>query len=657
MKKLLFSLLLLIPAMTVFSQIEQHVSWKFSINKISDTQAEVVCEATLDDGWHIYSYDLPENTAFPTIITFNESDLYKTIGEIVEDPKPEVHYDESFKAELKWISKKASFKQIVEVKDGATVEGMIEYMICNDENCMPPTEELFSLTLDGGAATSAVAANTEVAETATTDHQNETDNKSYWIIFWLAFIGGFAALLTPCVFPMIPMTVSFFTKQSESKAAGIRNAVIFGLSIIFIYVVLGTSVAAIFGADALNALSTNPWFNTFFFLLLVVFAISFFGAFEIVLPSSWVNFADKKSDKGGFIGIFFMAFTLALVSFSCTGPIVGSLMVQAATGGFMGPIIGMFGFSLALALPFTLFAAFPGYMNSLPKSGGWLNSVKVVLGFLELAFAFKFLSMADMVLDLHLLEREVYFAIWIAIFGSLAFYLFGKIKLPHDSPMDHIPVSRFIFGLIVLSFTIYMIPGLWGAPVKLISGFPPPRDYAESPLGVGREIPASTFISSGIGDNHGGMPEGMYPGPQNIPAFHDYELALAYSKKVNRPLLLDFTGKACANCRKVEDNVWSDRSIQDILTNDFILVSLYVDLRTKLPEDEVYYSETLGKKVKYIGQKWQEFQQKRYNQGAQPYYVMTDTEGKTINQPLAYEPNIDRYKKWLLDGLEEFKKK
>ncbi len=655
MKKLLSILLLLIPAISVLSQIEQHVSWEFTINKISETQVEVVCEATLDDGWHIYSHDLPENTAFPTMITFNASDSYKVVGEIVEDPKPEVHYDESFKTNLKWIAKKATFKQIVEVKGNLTIEGLIEYMICNDENCMPPTEEAFSLQANGGKVSAEAATKTEVAET-TADHQNETKNKSYWGIFWLAFIGGFAALLTPCVFPMIPMTVSFFTKQSESKAAGIRNAIIFGLSIIFIYVVLGTSVAAIFGADALNALSTNPWFNTFFFLLLVVFAISFFGAFEIVLPSSWVNFADKKSDKGGFIGIFFMAFTLALVSFSCTGPIVGSLMVQAASGGFMGPIIGMLGFSLALALPFTLFAAFPGYLNSLPKSGGWLNSVKVVLGFLELAFAFKFLSMADMVLDLHLLEREVYFAIWIAIFGALAFYLLGKIRLPHDSPMESIPVSRFLLGLVVLSFTIYMIPGLWGAPVKLISGFPPPRDYAESPLGVGHEIPLSAFISSGGGDNHGGMPEGMHPGPQNIPTFHDYELALTYSKKTNRPLLLDFTGKACANCRKVEDNVWSDRSIQDLLTNDFILVSLYVDLRTKLPEDEIYYSETIGKKVKYIGQKWQEFQQKRYQQGAQPYYVITDIDGNTINQPLAYEPNIDKYKKWLLDGLKEFKK-
>ena len=659
MKRFLITIIFLIPVLSAYSQIEQHVNWKFSTKRISDTKVEIICEATLDEGWHIYSHDLPENTAFPTMIHFEESDKYKPVGEIVEEPEPEVHYDESFKADLKWIANQAKFKQILEIKGETTIKGTVEYMICNDQNCMPPTEESFALPVGGADITTKTVTATETKAEKTgaaTEHENATDNKSYWGIFWLAFIGGFAALLTPCVFPMIPMTVSFFTKQSGSRAAGIRNAALYGLSIIFIYVVLGTSVAAIFGADALNALSTNPWFNFFFFLLLVVFAISFFGAFELVLPSSWVNFADRKADKGGLIGIFFMAFTLALVSFSCTGPIVGSLMVQAATGGFMGPIIGMLGFSLALALPFTLFAAFPGYLNSLPKSGGWLNSVKVVLGFLELAFAFKFLSMADMVLDLHMLEREVYFAIWIAIFGALAFYLFGKIRLPHDSPMEYIPVSRFLLGLAVLSFTIYMIPGLWGAPVKLISGFPPPRDYAESPLGVGREIPASAYNSGSLETHAGSLPEGMHPGPQNIPAFHDYDMALAYAKKVNKPLLLDFTGKACANCRKVEDNVWSDSSIQHLLTNKFILVSLYVDLRTPLPAEKQYYSEVLGKKIKYVGQKWQEFQQKRYNQGAQPYYVITDTNGNTINKPIAYEPSIDKYKQWLLDGLKEFYK-
>jgi thiol:disulfide interchange protein DsbD len=639
----------------IFAQMDQPLSWKFSSKDLGDGKVEVICEVTLEDGWHIYSSDLPENTAFPTLISFEESDKVIPVGGIIEDPAPKEHFDEAFKTDLKWFEKKGVFKHVVEVKGAQQIKGMIEYMICNDEQCMPPTEQEFEIQL---GATTASAAIEEVKEEQAVSDETTRAEGSYWGLFWIAFGAGLLALLTPCVFPMIPMTVSFFTKQSPTKAAGIRNAILYGLSIIFIYVVLGTSVSVIFGAEKLNAMSTNPWFNIFFFVLLVVFAISFFGAFELVLPSSWVNFADRKSDKGGFIGIFFMAFTLALVSFSCTGPIVGGLMFEAASGGFLGPIVGMFGFSLAIALPFALFAAFPGYLNSLPKSGGWLNSVKVVLGFLELAFAFKFLSMADMVMDWHLLEREVYFAIWVAIFGALSLYLLGKIRLPHDSPMEYIPVSRFMLGLLTLSFTIYMIPGLWGAPVKLISGFPPPKDYAESPLGVGREIPASAFVSAGAGEsvNHSGLPEGMHPGPQNIPAFKDYDKALAYAKKVNKPLLLDFTGKACANCRKVEDNVWSDQSIQDILTNDYILVSLYVDLRTKLPEDEVYYSEVLGKKVKYVGQKWQEFQQERYNQAAQPYYVLVDPDEKQLNEPKAYEPDITRYKNWLMDGLEKFGK-
>lgn len=472
----------------------------------------------------------------------------------------------------------------------------------------------------------------------------------------MAFFAGFAALLTPCVFPMIPMTVSFFTKQSKTKAAGIKNAVLYGISIIVIYIILGVAVSGIFGANALNALSTNPWFNIFFFVLLVIFAISFFGAFEIILPSSWVNMADRKSDKGGIIGIFFMAFTLALVSFSCTGPIVGALLVQAAGEGGMAPVIGMLGFSSALALPFAFFAAFPGYLNSLPKSGGWLNSVKVVLGFLELAFAFKFLSIADMVLDLHLLEREVFIAIWIAISGGLGFYLLGKIRLPHDSPMDHTPVSRFVLGLLVLAFTIYMIPGLWGAPVNLISGFPPPKDYSESPYGVGN---TAAVLAGGNNShiNNNDLPEGMHPGPQNIPAFEDYEQALVYAKKVNKPLLLDFTGKGCTNCRKMEDKVWSNETVKGMLANDYVLVSLYVDLRTKLPEEEVFISPKTGKKIRTIGNKWADFQLTRFNQQGQPYYVLIDTEENTLNQPKAYDPDVDGYIDWLNEGIEKFKNK
>lgn len=640
--------LLLTVLSATFAQMEQHISWKFSTNNLEDNKVEIVCEATVDEGWHVYSSVLPENTAIPTSIEVEENAAYVILDGMSEEPTPTVHYDETYKAELKWFEKKATFKKVVQLKQegDVVIKGYIESMICNDHTCMPPEMVDFELTVKAGG-------NAPVAEAVESEKSTDEaeDDESYWGIFLLAFGGGLAALLTPCVFPMIPMTVSFFTKQSSTKAAGIRNAITYGISIIVIYVILGVAVSAIFGASALNALSTNVWFNLFFFLLLVVFAASFFGAFEIVMPSSLINFTTKNEDKGGLIGIFFMAFTLALVSFSCTGPIVGALLVKAATGGYLGPIVGMLGFSLALALPFALFAAFPGYLNSLPKSGGWLNSVKVILGFLELAFAFKFLSIADMTLDLHLLEREVFIAIWIAIFGAMGFYLLGKIRLPHDSPMEYIPVSRFLMGLVVLSFTIYLIPGMWGAPVNLISGFPPPKDYAESPFGVGDQTPSQGIVASS-GD-HGLMPDGMHYGPQGIPAFDDYDKALAYSKEVKKPLLLDFTGKGCTNCRKMEDKVWSNADIKTMLSQDYILVSLYVDLRTKL--DEPYVSEVTGKKIRTVGQKWAEFQMDRYKQQGQPYYVIIDENEKTLNDPVAYDPDIAKYKNWLLDGITKYK--
>ena len=489
-------------------------------------------------------------------------------------------------------------------------------------------------------------------KTETVDSQNNKDsNVNRWAIFLIAFGSGFLALLTPCVFPMIPMTVSYFTKQSKTKAVGIRNATIYGIFIVLIYVILGSLVTIIFGADALNALSTNPWFNVFFFVLLVVFAISFLGAFEITLPSSWVNKADKGADKGGLLGIFFMALTLALVSFSCTGPIVGTLLVQAASSGGLAPAIGMLGFGLALALPFALFAAFPGYLNSLPKSGGWLNSVKVVLGFVELALAFKFLSNADLVLDLHLLEREVFIAIWIAIFGALSFYLLGKLRLPHDSAIETLSVSRLILGLITLSFTIYMIPGLWGAPLKIISAFPPPMEYAESPEGVGYKSTINISESQSaikLGEN-------MHAGPQNIPVFHNYDDALAYAKEVNKPLMLDFTGKACVNCRQMEINVWSNPEINALMKNDFVVAALYVDYRKKLPENEQFTSSLSGKTIRTEGQKWSDFQISRYNTNSQPYYVLLDHNEELLNTPRAFDLDIKEYQEWLNDGLNKFK--
>ncbi|MFM7619536.1 MAG: protein-disulfide reductase DsbD family protein, partial [Bacteroidota bacterium] len=473
---------------------------------------------------------------------------------------------------------------------------------------------------------------------------------SLWMIFLLSFLSGFAALVTPCVFPMVPMTVTFFTKRSKTRAAGIRNAIIFGVSIIVIYVLLGTVVTGVFGSSALNELATNVWFNLIFFLLLIVFAIAFLGGFEIRLPSSWLNKTDQAADKGGYVGIFFMALGLALVSFSCTGPIVGSLLVQSATIGGLAPFIGMFGFSLALALPFMLFAMFPGWLNTLPKSGGWLNTVKVVLGFLELALALKFLSNADLVVQAHYLERELFIAIWVGIFTVLALYLFGFIKLPHDDESTKkIGVGRALLATLILSFVFYILPGTWGAPVKLISGFPPPMTYSES--GQSNQSGATGHSSL----------EGTHPGPQNIPVFHDLEKAQAYAKSVNKPLFVDFTGYACQNCRKMEENVWGEPGIIDILRDQVVIVSLYVDDKTTLPaaEQGVFeYAPGKTMEVKEIGHKWSLLQAKRYQTNTQPYYRMLGPNGEDLSNGSAdYEHHKDpnNFKGWLDSGLSLYK--
>ena len=474
-----------------------------------------------------------------------------------------------------------------------------------------------------------------------------------WALFFIAFLSGFAALLTPCVFPMIPLTVSFFTKQSKTKARGIINAVIYGISIIVIYVALGVGVSSIFGADALNNMATNVYFNIGFFLLLIIFGASFLGAFELQLPASWVNKTDKASDKGGLIGIFFMAFTLALVSFSCTGPIVGTLLVEASTGGYFGPIVGMLGFSLAIALPFALFAAFPGWLNSLPQSGGWLNSVKVTLGFLEIALAFKFLSNADLVLQAHLLEREIFIAIWIVIFGLLTMYLLGFLKFAHDSDLKYISVSRLSVAILTGTLTIYMIPGLWGAPLKIINAFPPPMQYSESPQGVGAVQISSNYSIHSSND-------GQHIGPQGLMAFHDYYEALNYAKKVNKPLMIDFTGHACVNCRKMEEQVWSDQNVKNMLANDVVLVSLYVDERINLPKEEQYITKMAGKekKVKTTGDKWMVFQANTFGTNSQPYYVMLDLNENQLIEPANYQDygSVSLFKDWLERGVNLFNK-
>jgi thiol:disulfide interchange protein DsbD len=654
----------------VNAQIYEPVKWQTSLEKITDSEFNLVSVATIDKGWHLYSQTIPDDGPIPTSFSFKDvKGKFQLIGNTTEDKGHEI-FDKVFEMHIKYFENKAIFKQRIRVltDNKITISGIVEFMVCDDTNCLPPTEQELKFEVKGKAGSPVIKSSKNnlnnilsdsigknISNTSKTEAQltkstkQKKRSKGLLAIFLIAFLSGFAALLTPCVFPMIPMTVSFFTKQSKSKAAGIKNALIYGFSIILIYVLLGSLVTGIFGADSLNQLSTSVWFNIIFFLILVIFAVSFLGAFELVLPSSWSTKIDAQADRGGVIGIMFMALALAIVSFSCTGPIVGTLLVDAASKGGIAPIIGMLGFSSAIAIPFALFAAFPGWLNSLPKSGGWLNTVKVVLGFLELALAFKFLSNADLVLQLHWLERELFLAIWITIFGVLALYLFGKIRLPHDSPNEFISVTRLSLGLVVLTFTIYLIPGLWGAPLKLISGFPPPMQYSESPHGVG-------FTKLGSGDKTLEiLPDGAKYGPHDIVDFLDYDKGMAYAKKVNKPVLLDFTGHACVNCRKMEERVWSDPKVLNILKNDIVLISLYVDDKRELPLNEQYISETSGKKIKSIGSKWSDFQIKKYKANAQPYYVLIDHNGENLIEYSAYNPDIEGYLIWLKEGIGNFK--
>ncbi|MDD7887503.1 protein-disulfide reductase DsbD [Flavivirga sp. 57AJ16] len=653
MKKVLLFIILL-SSWFVDSQIHEPVKWSTSVEKLSETEYKLITKASIETGWHLYSQSVPEDGPIPTSFIYDDANgAFKIIGNTTEEEGHTVD-DPIFNMKIKYFENNAVFEQRIEILgDISTVNGFVEFMVCDDEKCLPPTE----VDLEFIITDNKVVDNNKVVESNTSEKDTPKEGESkkgLWTIFFIAFLSGFAALLTPCVFPMIPMTVSFFTKQSKNKAQGIKNAIIYGICIIVIYVLLGTAVTGIFGADALNALATNVWFNIIFFLLLVIFAVSFLGAFEIMLPNSWANKVDSQADRGGLIGIFFMALALAIVSFSCTGPIVGTLLVEAASKGGLAPIIGMLGFSLAIALPFALFAAFPGWLNSLPKSGGWLNTVKVVLGFLELALAFKFLSQADLVLQTHLLEREVFLAIWIAIFGALAFYLFGKIQLPHDSPLTHISVGRLSMGLLVLSFTIYMIPGLWGAPLNLISAFPPPQEYSESPYGVG----FSKLGGGSASASHDDLPEGAHLlAPHDILAFNDYDKGLAYAKKVGKPVMIDFTGWACVNCRKMEQNVWPKPEVLQILKNDVVLISLYVDDKRKLEADEIVDSKLKpGKKLKYIGQKWSEMQTIKYKANSQPFYVLMDHNEDNLIDPVAYTPDVEEYLSWLKNGISKFKK-
>lgn len=643
----------------VNAQIFDPVKWTTAVEKVSDTEYHLIATALIEKDWHIYSQNVDKGGPIPTTFFFTESADFKRLGKVIEE-KGHTIQDATFNMQVKSFSDKAKFVQKIKLENPVkTVKASVEFMVCMDTRCLPPKEVDLVFDLNKAKLTKG---NTVAGGSSKKDN----GTKGLWSIFIIAFLSGFTALLTPCVFPMIPMTVSYFTKQSKNKAKGISNAILYGVFIIVIYVLLGTVVTKVFGSESLNELSTNVYFNLVFFVILVVFAASFLGAFELSLPSSWSTKVDAQADRGGFLGIFFMALALAIVSFSCTGPIVGTLLVESATQGGLAPMIGMFGFSLAIALPFTLFAIFPGWMNSLPKSGGWLNTVKVVLGFLELAFAFKFLSNADLVLQLHWLEREVFLAIWIAIFGALALYLFGKITLPHDSPQDRISVGRLMLGLLSLTFTIYMLPGMWGAPLNLISAFPPAQHYSESPYGVGYQklakIPAQpSFGDFGVGtektEHEAGVPEGAHlMPPHDILAFNDYDKGLAYARKVNKPVLIDFTGQACVNCRKMEQNVWPQDKVLSVLKNDVVLISLYVDDRRMLAEEDQVESKLRpGKKLKRIGEKWTEFQTIKYKTNSQPYYVLIDADENSLVAPVAYTPDAEEYYNWLQSGIKEYK--
>ena len=652
---------------------------KYSINVVQkECVVSIIADIDIEEGWHINGVNLPlESFSIPTDLYLDTSSMFISEDTIYE-PEVEHVYDDIAKEDL-YLHEgkiKISRKVVVNSEKDFVIKGVFTFQTCDDSHCLPPYYGPFEIKVKGCDikrssdknfnSTKALEEKKKTIPNEIVDKnqagdnnfkieeegenkESQTNSKSIFFIFIISFLSGFAALITPCVFPMIPLTVSFFTKQSKDKVSGVRNAILYALCIIIIYVLLGTIITALFGASFLNSLSTNIYFNLFFFLLLILFAVSFLGAFEISLPNSWINKADSASKKSGFIGIFFMAFTLALVSFSCTGPIVGTLLVESATVGGIGPFVGMFGFSLALALPFGLFAAFPGWLNSLPKSGGWLNSVKVFLGFLELALAFKFLSNADLVMQSHFLERELFIAIWIGIFFVLALYLFGFIKLPNDGDIKFLSVPRSLLATTVLIFVMYLIPGLWGAPLKLISGFPPPLSYSESPSGIG--IYSNTNLT-----------KNTHPGPQGLPVFHDLEEGLAYAKSVNKPSFLDFTGHACINCRKMEEKVWGEEGVLNVLRDSVVIISLYVDDKRLLPDDQHSEEEIAPGKiinVTTIGDKWSAYQAKKYKSLSQPYYRMLGKNGEDLSNGSAdylNHGNKQDFLQWLRNGLEHYKR-
>lgn len=667
----------------VFSQPwKDYLNLSFSTEKIDDQSAYLVIEAKIANGWHIFSKNHDPNKSdfigLPTVMVVKNNKDAVSIGSFSESPKAKEHHDEFGLSLI--FEKKAVFKQKVSLKN-KEAKGivLIEGQVCHDEMGCIPFDREFNFELAGylkdqpesvGIGESStqiqevVSENTDtvvpaaekekIEELVLQESQLTQEEDSGWVIFFLGFGGGLIALLTPCVFPMIPMTVSFFTKQSGSRRKAIMNALIYGISIIIIYVTIGLLITGLLGKTGLNDLSTNIWMNLVFFAIFVVFAFSFLGAFEIRLPSKWVNSADRNADKGGLVGIFFMAFTLGLVSFSCTGPIIGTLIVESSQSGLFGPAVGMLGFSVALAFPFTLFAIFPGWLNSMPQSGGWLNSVKVVLGLLELALSLKFLSGVDLAYHWGILTREIFIALWIVIFAVIGIYLLGKIRFSHDSPVERLSVTRFMFALLSLTFTIYLVPGMFGAPLKLIDGVAPPRSHSEDHFKFVTGYGSSSVNNTG-NDTLTRFTSQLHEVDGGIKVFHDLKTGQEYARIVGKPILLDFTGYNCANCRRTESTVWTNDKIRTKLVNDFVIISLYVDDKTPLPQSEQVYSKVLDAKKRYVGHNWSELQIEKYNQVSQPLYIITDTEGKDLTRPIGYTPDIDAYHGFLQEGLNKFK--
>lgn len=661
MKVLLVLISWLWLAFPATAQIENPVRWSFSSKLTGTEEAEIILKADIQPGWHIYSQFIPKGGPIATSFSFDESRGLKLIGNVEEFPKASTGFDKNFDMDIAWHDGQVNFRQRVQFRTQSNVRGSLEFMACNDQKCLPPTEVSFDIPIEQIAlvgneelvmspvkAGSPVMGSRDTEITISASGTPQSQVMSYVKIFLAGFIGGLAAFFMPCIYPMIPLTISYFTKRGSTKSRSVRMATMYGLSIIGIYVGLGLLITVIFGSSALNEAASSATFNLIFFAFLVIFALSFMGAFEISLPSKLVNKMDEKSGGDGISGMFFMAFTLALVSFSCTGPIIGTLLVDAVSmGSYYGPALGMLGFSVALAMPFTLFALFPTWLKELPKSDSWLNTVKVSLGFLELALAFKYLSNVDLAYHWGVIDRTTFLSVWIVIFATLGFYLAGKIRFKQDSVITFVSHGRLLACMIVFVFTVYMVPGVFGAPLEAINAWLPPAS--------GQSI---SMTGQNIHPSEQGTPKkysSLFHAPYALDAFYDYDEALQASKKLNKPVLIDFTGWSCTNCRKMETSVWSDPAVLKQLRNDYILLSLYVDDKTELPVDQQYLSALNGRKIKNLGQKWSDFQATTFGTNSQPFYVIVNANGEKIAAPHAFDLDIKKYLTFLENGKMAFK--